>query len=83
MTKSWFAVYESPDDSDFECFDSFMGAEEALANWLELGFMEGLNGCRAYIASVDSGTVPNEYNDDWSFWNYSSDEFLDLHTYVI
>jgi len=82
----YFAVYDSDIDSDFFAYDTLAEAVSEVQHWLLTGFVEnfkndgdGAEWGRLYVCSVDSSTVPTEYTDGWSLWDYE-DSAINMRT---
>ena len=70
----WFAVYDSDLDSDYFAFDSQPEAHGEAIDLLASGsfdyLAQGSEWVRVYVCSVDASSVPTEYTDGWSLWDY-------------
>ena len=84
----FFAVYDSDADSDYFAFDLESDAVDQVREWLAEGLDrdlmtdDGASWGRLYVCSVDASSVPTEYVDGWSLWDYEDDaiRFRDIHS---
>jgi len=73
----YFAVVDSVTDSDFFAFNFIREAIIEVVGWIDDGLHTKLmtgnddDWGRLYVCSVDADTVPTEYSDGWSLWNYA------------
>ena len=74
--QTFFAVYDSAEDSDYDGFDTLADAVAEVGRWIDRGLVEDLRedwGAawgRFYVCSVDADLLPTDEADtDWSLWD--------------
>jgi hypothetical protein len=75
-TQAFFAVYDSSEYFDYYGYDTLADAVAEVKRWIGRGLVEERNDDygavwgRVYVCCVDADTVPTEYTDGWSLWDY-------------
>ena len=92
MEYTYFAVYHSDNDSDWEVFETREDAERQAEEWtVEENFMDLFRGSKfleIYVCQVPSQLIPDDedrtYDDnDWTLWDYDQETLESFGTVTV